>query len=333
MQYSQEALEEMADQVDLLEYASRSVDFVRHSGNTYYAVCPFHNEKTASLAVNTDENFYHCFGCGRSGNIYKWIQWTEGLTFDQAVKKVANITGSEEKDYIESELMSFYKLLNRLCAEKKHPSINRPILDIDRDYKQKFKDECPQEWITEGINVAELQKYEVRIDPISNRIVYPVYDADYKLIGVKGRTRFKNYKELGIMKYMNYHRLGVLDFFTGAKQAADYIKQTNEIVIVEGIKSVMKLDQWGYHNAVSAETSTLNEYQIELLIRMQVKDVVIAFDKDVSLKKIKQCTALLRKFANCYVVVDRWKLLDDKDSPPDRGKDIWEKLYERRERI
>lgn len=333
MQYSQEALEEMADQVDLLEYASRSVDFVRHSGNTYYAVCPFHNEKTASLAVNTDENFYHCFGCGRSGNIYKWIQWTEGLTFDQAVKKVANITGSEEKDYIESELMSFYKLLNRLCAEKKHPSINRPILDIDRDYKQKFKDECPQEWITEGINVAELQKYEVRIDPISNRIVYPVYDADYQLIGVKGRTRFKNYKELGIMKYMNYHRLGVLDFFTGAKQAADYIKQTNEIVIVEGIKSVMKLDQWGYHNAVSAETSTLNEYQIELLIRMQVKDVVIAFDKDVSLKKIKQCTALLRKFANCYAVVDRWKLLDDKDSPPDRGKDIWEKLYGRRERI
>lgn len=333
MQYSQEALEEMADQIDLLEYASRSVDFVRHSGNTYYAVCPFHSEKTASLAVNTDENFYHCFGCGRSGNIYKWIQWTEGLTFDQAVKKVANITGSDEKDYIESELMSFYKLLNRLCAEKKQPSINRPILDIDRDYKQKFKDERPQEWITEGINATELQKYEVRIDPISNRIVYPVYDADYRLIGVKGRTRFKNYKELGIMKYMNYHRLGVLDFFTGAKQADNYIKQTDEIIIVEGIKSVMKLDQWGYHNVVSAETSTLNEYQIELLIRMQVKDVVIAFDKDVPLKKIKECTTLLRKFTNCYAVVDRWKLLDDKDSPPDRGKDVWEALYERRERI
>ena len=92
MIYSQEALEEMADQVDLLDYASQTVDFVKHSGNTHFAVCPFHSEKTASLAVNEDENFFHCFGCGRSGNIYKWIQWTEGLTFDQAVKKVADIT-------------------------------------------------------------------------------------------------------------------------------------------------------------------------------------------------------------------------------------------------
>ncbi len=333
LKYSQEALEEMANKVDLLEYASRSVDFVKHSGNTHYCLCPFHNEKTPSLAVNSDENFFFCFGCGKNGNIYKWIMWTEGLTFDQAVQKVCNITGSDTNDYVESESLAFYKLLDRLTNPKKIEVQTRQILDIDKDYIQKYKDEIPQEWIDEGISAEEMKKYEIRIDPMSNRIVYPVRDADFQMIAVKGRTRFQNYKTLGIMKYMNYNRLGVLNYFTGMMQAHDYIKETNEIIIVEGIKSVMKLDQWGYHNAVSAETSTLNDYQIELLVKMHIKDVVIAFDKDVPLRKIQECTRLLKKFVNCYAVIDKWGLLKDKDSPPDEGESIWRTLYERRVRL
>ena len=95
----------------------------------------------------------------------------------------------------------------------------------------------------------------------------------------------------------------------------------------------MKLAGWGYQNAVSAETSTLNEYQVELLIKMHVKDVVIAFDKDVRLNKIKECTKVLRKFVNCYVVIDKWGMIKEKDSPCDRGKEVWDALYERRMRI
>lgn len=322
----------MADQVDLLEYASHTVDFVKHSGATHYAVCPFHCEKTASLAVQSDDNFFHCFGCGRSGNIYTWIQLTEHLTFDQAVQKVANITNSDINDYVESESMSFYKLLNRL-NNKKRTMVERTILNIDTDYNQKYKNEIPQEWLDEGISAETMKKYEIRIDPYSNRIVYPVRDANFQMIGVKGRTRFKDYKELGIMKYMNYNKLKILDYFTGMMQAADDVKKSGEIIIVEGLKSVMKLDQWGFHNVVSAETSTLNEYQIELLIKMQVKNVVIAFDKDVKLKKIQDCVKLLKKFTNVYVVYDRWNLLKDKDSPPDEGQNVWWTLYNRRIRI
>ena len=322
----------MADQVDLLEYASHTVDFVKHSGATHYAVCPFHCEKTASLAVQSDDNFFHCFGCGRSGNIYTWIQLTEHLTFDQAVQKVANITNSDINDYVESESMSFYKLLNRL-NNKKRTMVERTILNIDTDYNQKYKNEIPQEWLDEGISAETMKKYEIRIDSYSNRIVYPVRDANFQMIGVKGRTRFKDYKELGIMKYMNYNKLKILDYFTGMMQANDDVKKSGEIIIVEGLKSVMKLDQWGFHNVVSAETSTLNEYQIELLIKMQVKNVVIAFDKDVKLKKIQDCVKLLKKFTNVYVVYDKWHLLKDKDSPPDEGESVWKTLYDRRIRL
>ena len=102
MAYSQDALEEMAEKIDLVEYASKTVDFVKHtSGYLYYAVCPFHNERTASLCVDAKEQFFKCYGCGKWGNIYNWIQWTEGLTFDQAVQKIANLTESNIADFIE----------------------------------------------------------------------------------------------------------------------------------------------------------------------------------------------------------------------------------------
>ena len=331
MRYSQEALEEMADQIDLVDYASRSVEFVKKSGDTHFAVCCFHPEKTASLAVKSD--FFHCFGCGRSGNIYKWIQWTEGLTFDQAVKKVASITGSNPSTYVESENIALYKLLNRLSKPRKPDIVDRKYLDINKDYEKVFSDEIPEEWVAEGISPEEMKKYEIRIDPLSNRIVYPVRDAEFRFISIKGRTRFQNFKDLKIMKYMHYNRIGIVDYFTGMMQAEQYVKETREIIIVEGIKSVMKIDQWGFHNAVSAETSTLNEYQIELLIRMKIKDVVIAFDKDVPLKKIQECVKLLKKFVNVYVVYDKWNLLNDKDSPPDKGENVWRTLYERRIRL
>lgn len=334
MNYSQERLAEMAEKIDLVEYARRTVDFVKRSGNTYFAVCPFHKEKTASLAVNQDGQYYHCFGCGASGNVYGWIMATEGLSFHDAVIKVANLTNSDLSDYIESESMSLYKLLNKLSDPKKDDKPVREILDINKDYNDRFSDEIPSEWLEEGILKEELKKYNIRIDNSSNRIVYPVYSDEDELISIKGRTRFKNYKELKIMKYMNYHSLGGrLDYFQGMQQARSHIKKTGEIIIVEGLKSVMKLDGWGYHNVVAAETSVLNEYQIELLIKYQVKSVVIAFDKDVQFKKINDCTKLLKRFTNVFVVYDKFNLLKNKDSPCDKGLDVWKKLYESRIKI
>ena len=331
--YSQEALEEMANQIDLREYAANTVDYVKQNGDTKFAVCCFHSEKTASLAITP--TIYHCFGCGSYGNIYTWIQKIEHTTFDQAVEKVAKLTHTDVSHYKESETMNFFKLLKKIKTDSNLETIviERTILDINRDYKNKYKKEVPAEWVAEGIPKSTLNKYEIMTDPASNRIVYPVYDSNNNFIGVKGRTRFDNYKDLKIMKYMNYHKIGRLDYFQGMKQAKPFIKQKNEIIIFEGIKSVMKVDSWGIHNAVSAETSSLSEYQVELLIQMGIRDVIIAFDKDVELKKIKSCCTILSRFTNVWVIHDKWNLLDDKDSPCDKGQQVMQTLYERRMRL
>ena len=334
MRYSQEALDEMASKVDLFEYMSKTLDFTMHSGSTYYAICPFHHEVTPSFAIDINENKrYHCFGCGKSGGIYNWLMEIEGLSFPQAIEKVVDLTGSNPYNYIESDTMTVFKTLEKGCIKPEVTDPERQILDINKDYYQKYSDELPQEWIDEGISGEEIRKYQIRIDKISNRIVYPVFSNDNDLINVKGRTRYKNYKELKISKYISYFKIGGLDFFQGMQQAREYIKQSGEVIILEGLKSVMKVDQWGYHNAVSAETSTLTDAQITLLVGMHIKNVVIAFDKDVTMKKILPHIKMLKRFTNVYVVLDKWKLLEEKDSPCDKGRNVWNTLYERKVRI
>ena len=327
--YDYDYLNELCNKISLLEYAEQSYDF-RRRGDKFYCSCPKHSDSDPSLCISPDVNLFYCFSCGRKGNLINWLMEYEGLSFRDAVQKVADLTNSDIHEYVESESVNFFKLINKISNPKKKPVIERQILDIEKDYREKYSDEIPQEWLDEGISAEEMRKYEIRIDKMSNRIVYPVRDASFNMIGIKGRTRFQNYKSLGIMKYMNYFPIKGMNYYTGAMQADPYIKESGEIIILEGIKSVMKVDQWGFHNAVSAETSTLNEYQIELLIKMQVKDVVIAFDQDVKLDKIRKCTELLKRFTNVWVVYDTWHLLKEKDSPPDQGEKVWRTLYERK---
>lgn len=328
--YDYDYIIELCNRISLLEYAEKTYEFKKR-GDKYFCSCPKHNDSDPSLCISPDVNLFYCFSCGRNGNIINWLMEYENLSFPEAINKVAELTDTDISNYTESETMSFYKLLKRIETHfDKREQAERTVLDIEKDYQQRFSDELPQEWLDEGISSETMKKYEIRIDPSSNRIVYPVYDADYNFIAVKGRTRFKNYKDLKIQKYMNYNRLGVVDYFTGMEQAEPFVKSQNEIIIVEGIKSVMKLDGWGYHNVVSAETSKLNEYQIELLIKMHIKDVIIAFDNDVPLQKIKKNVDMLKKFANVAVVIDRGNILEEKDSPCDKGIDVWKILYQNR---
>ena len=173
--------------------------------------------------------------------------------------------------------------------------------------------------------------FDIRIDNYSNRIVYPVYDIDGNLINIKGRTRYENYKKLKLPKYMNYYTVGVMDYFQGLEKTLKYIKEQNEIIIFESIKSVMKAYGWGYKNCVSAEKHTLTPEQISLLVKLKV-NVVFAYDSDVSYNdgEVKENIDMLRKVTNVYVISDKDLLLGGsttKNAPVDCGQDIWEELY------
>ena len=324
--YDSEEVNLLCEDINLLEYASKSYDFVKIDSHNYACHCPRHIDKTPSLMIDDDGNYFYCFSCGVSGNLISWLMVFENLSYGDAVKKVVELTGADLGTLRVSDSVLFYRQLH---SEKHTRIINRKILSPS--YYEQFDDDIPVEWVNEGISVDVLKKYEIRIDKRANRIVYPVYDNNYNLIGVKGRTRFDNYKMLGIQKYMNYCPIGSVDYFGGMKQAEEYVRNSGKIIVFEGIKSAMKMDTWGYHNCVSTETSHINTEQINLLIKMGLKEVVIAYDKDVDVKKIN--LGMLRRFTNVFGIVDKHNLLGDKDSPVDKGKNIWEQLYNERVRL
>lgn len=324
VKYDNDQLSELCAKFNLVDYVSQTRNVTRLSGHSYI-LCPFHEEKTPSCVV--DEHRFYCFGCKAKGSAIDYMVRAEGLKFEDAVTRVANLTGSDMGALRQSEALAYYKSVRQAMFGNKYSINIHPILP--NDTMLQFADEVPSEWVEEGISAETIKKFEVRIDHCANRIVYPVYNNTDELINVKGRTRFKNYKEMKIAKYMNYYKLGTVDFFAGMKQNRDAIMESGKIIIFEGIKSVMKLCDYGCNLGVSSETSHLNDEQIKILLQMGVRDVTIAYDSDVEIADIAEHITNLRRFTNVYAT----RATGIKMSPVDQGKQMWEKFYKERIRL
>ena len=326
MTYDDEMLQEINASVDLLEYVSQSIEMEKR-GRDYFGHCPLHIDKTPSFSITPSKNSYYCFSCGRSGGIIGYLMDYEHLRFDDAVDKAAKLGHMDLSTMCKSQTMSFLKKTKVLMREKEKVVHN--ILDAKELNKYEHGDVT--EWINEGILQDVMDLFGVRINNRDNRIVYPVYDIDGNLINIKGRTRYENYKELGIPKYINYYSIGTMDYFQGLNITLPYVKDQNEVIIFESVKSVMKAYGWGYKNCASAEKHTITDEQLKLLVRLRV-NVVFAFDSDVSYsdRDIKKTIDMLKRITNVYVIYDRKGLLggkEAKNAPVDLSREIWEQLY------
>lgn len=330
MQYDTNRINELAKEVDLAMFISQKYKLAKKSNRNYYIHCPKHVDKTPSLYIDTKKNTYYCFSCHRHGNIITWLMDFEGYTYNQAADYLLKITGKDnDLSFTTSSSMIEFK---KYSSPKEEAKIERQVLDFKKEYLEKYCDELPIEWISEGISVERIKKYNIRIDKNNNRIVYPVYDNDDLFIGVKGRTRLVNYKELKIPKYINYYSIGTSNFFQGMHENKSNILKEQKVIIVEGIKSVMKLDDYGYSYGLASETDNLNEGQIKIILSMHLKEIIIAYDKGVDIKDIinNENIKKLNPFIKISIINDKKDLLKDKDAPVDRGKEIWETLYNNR---
>ena len=205
MKIDQEKLNELCNKVDLMEYAEKTIDFERRGSDVYAAHCPRHEDKTPSLMITPSKNLFYCHSCHVGGNIINWLMTFEHLKFNDAVDKTAMLAGIEIDHLKTCESLSYFRQIKRSQVQPIKFATDRQILPWS--YYEQFSNEIPQEWVDEGIPADILQEYEIRVDRKSNRIVYPVYDKDENFIGVKGRTRFKNYKDLQNIKVIvgGYH--------------------------------------------------------------------------------------------------------------------------------
>ena len=337
MVYDDEMLQQINDNANLLEYVQNAGTELKQQGDDYFTNCPLHVDDTPSLSFTPAKNSFYCFSCGAKGQMIGYLMKYEDLDFDEAVEKAARIGNTDMSKMCHSEAVIFLKRYKRYLEAKRHKvKIEHPALP---DYAiNKFsKDEKITEWLDEGITQEMIDLFGARIDDYQNRIVYPVYDLAGKLINVKGRTRYENYHDLGIPKYINYYPVGTMDYFQGLNVTLPYVKERGEIIIFESIKSVMKAYAWGYKNCASAEKHTLTPEQTELLVKLRV-NVVFAYDTDVSYKDkdVAKSINKLRRVTNVYTINDYEELLGGaaaKNSPVDCGIDIWEELYENKRKV
>lgn len=331
--YDDDMLQQIEENVDLLSYIEREIPLKRQ-GNDFFGHCPLHTDKTPSFSVTPDKNKFFCFSCGRGGGIINYLKEYEGRRFDEAVEQAAKLAHVDLSTMCQSETVMFLKRLKR-WSQDKHEPFEHPILP-EAEYAQYIKEEIP-EWLDEGIQQKALDVFDIRVDESSNRIVYPVRDIKGRLINIKARTRYKNFKDLRIPKYINYHEVGVMDYFQSLDMALPAVKEKNEVIIFESVKSVMKAYGWGYRNCVSAEKHTLTPEQVTLLARLHA-NIVFAYDSDINYNQpdVKKDIDKLKFITNVYVINDPYKLLGGeiaKNAPADCGQQVWEELYARKRKV
>src|ERR1043165_8692449 len=116
MRFSDGLLEEVLRRTDIVQLVGKRVRLERR-GRALWGCCPFHKEKSPSFKVENERRHYHCFGCGAGGNAFKWLTETEGLSFPEAVEKLAGEAGvelpkwSEEDEARESRKKSLYEII------------------------------------------------------------------------------------------------------------------------------------------------------------------------------------------------------------------------------
>ena len=328
--YDQATIDVIKEKLPLSDYAAQFIE-LKKKKNKLFGLCPFHYEDTGSFMIDPQSQRYYCFGCHTYGDIITFIMKMDNLPYGEAVEKAIELIGEDFSDITRSETLSILKLLARPNREEKkgHTILDKTIYNSYAEYIDKS-------WVSEGIAPELFPRYEIRLDKGNNRIVYPVYDTQGNFINIKGRTRYSDFKERKIPKYINYYAVGTIDYLQGLHLNKESILGKREIIIFEGVKSSMKAEGFGFDNVVSAETSTLTAEQIKLLISLHV-NVVIAFDKDKKFADYyNKNMANLRRFAEVYYINDKCNLLgkpSEKNSPVDKGKDVWMELYKNKKGV
>lgn len=330
--YDTDELNRLAKTISLKDYIEQAQPYSKRMGSTFYYHCNNRPDHTASLAVNAEENYFTCFSCGCKGNLLSYMIGEEGISFQEASKRILQMSGGAIKQKVTANSLSYFKKIRSKSLKPKRTDIDgREYGDIVQ-YNH-FSEETPKEWVDEGIKPDVMKLFNIRIDNLTNRIVYPVHDNNGRFICAKGRTRYEDYKALGITKYINYHKLGGIDFLAGLEVTKPEIVKQGKIILFEGIKSVMKAYGWGYTYCGAAETSSINDAQLKLLISLRVKEVTFAFDKGTDIHELDKKIAILKRFMSVYTVNTSSDLLFDKDAPVDRGKAVFEQLINERIRL
>lgn len=303
-------VEEIKERLNIVDVVQEYVSLKR-AGANHKGQCPFHNEKTPSFTVSEGKQFFHCFGCGKGGDVFTFIELVEGMEFAEALRVLARKANVELRPTNPREHNERTRLLDALklaseffhvaLKESKEGQVARDYLErrgVNQDTVEHFgigysgdswdallnflkKKGYKEKEIEKAGLIVPSQKTGGWYDRFRGRLMFPIYNAHGNVIGFGGRTLDPEQKEA---KYINspqtavYNKSAVLYGLHSAKQ---FIQKMDATVIVEGYMDVVTAYQATFRNVVAASGTALTHDQIRLLKRYS-NNVILAFDADAA---------------------------------------------------
>ncbi len=328
-------IDQIRSDVNILDIVGQYVQLHR-SGSNWFGLCPFHTEKTGSFSVNEPKQFFHCFSCGRGGNVFKFLMEIEDLTFPEAVYRTAelagieldakylpqNTTGAEDTQSETGRLKQLYAQAGQLYH---HILVNTKLGQPALDYlhERGLSDELIAEFQLGYAPQAELLQaffHEKKLDDyqtlrksglfserqgeelaerFNDRIMFPIRNQTGQIIAFSGRLLTPDKK---LPKYLNspegilFNKRKVLFNFDKAKKT---IRHESKVYLFEGFMDVLAAWRAGIKNGVASMGTSLTSEQIYLLEQTASK-LYICYDGDLpgrkATKRALELIAPLSKF-------------------------------------
>jgi DNA primase len=302
--YAADSRDRVLDAVDMIALVSARTQLTRRGGDSYFGLCPFHEERTPSFHVRPDAKRYHCFGCQAGGGPFDFVMETEGLDFVAALESLAQRFGVQLETENENPQAAaqrqrrerLHSLLDRAATyyarylwEAREASAAREYLlgrGLEESVLRTFRvGYAPSAWdrillasrragfsdeelLTVGLAQRSQNRPGSIYDRFRERIMFPAVDARGRVHGFGARRMRENQ---GGAKYLNtsegelYHKREVLFGIDLARAAA---AKAGRMILVEGYTDVLALHQAGLRNCVGIMGTSLTEEQVAELERV-----------------------------------------------------------------
>ncbi len=302
-----EFIDELLVRVDIVDLIDSHVP-LKKTGANYVARCPFHTEKTPSFSVNRKKQFFHCFGCGASGNAISFLMDFNHLNFVEAVEDLATFVGvdvpresvvsqSGQKQNKE-DLRSLYQVMEDVAAfyveQLRIHAQGKKAVDylkargvsgqVARDFMLGY---APDEWaaLTDRFNQKLLLEAGLLVsnesgqvyDRFRDRVMFPIRDRRGRIVGFGGRVL-----DDSLPKYLNSPETSLFHKSREVYGLYELLKKNSKperILIVEGYMDVIALAQFGINYAVAALGTAASQAHFDLLFRFS-SELVFCFDGD-----------------------------------------------------
>ena len=305
-------INDLKQRVDIVDVIGKRIS-LNQAGDEYKGLCPFHKEKTPSFFVNQAKQFYHCFGCGESGNAITFLMKHGGVEFRDAVGELASSIGLDVPD--ESSVKGSFKstssetdaydLMQRVCdayqnklfGDRDHPSATTYLKDrgISRETAlafglgyapkswdfvlKKFGISATQRRLLEdiGLIIRKLDNEGYFHDRFRDRLMFPICDKRDHIVGFGGRSISAQNP-----KYMNSPNTSLFNKGSelfGLHQSKPEIIRSGQVLVVEGYTDVLALHQNGITNAVASCGTAVTTDQAKRLFDL-ADEIILNFDGD-----------------------------------------------------